>query len=182
LVDNPGIARIFDQWVQAGHHVANHTHRHPIFDAVSAEEYKDQIALADKYLDPWLSQAPKKFFRYTLNLWGDTEEKLHSVKEYLDKNGYTISEVTSWFYEWEYNYAYWACLLNSDKDGMEFIKKSFLDYSIAQLKYDNEASKKWFGREIPGIALVHTVPLFSDIAEAFLKLLNVGFEGTLFNS
>ncbi len=70
LVDNPGIARIFDQWVQAGHHVANHTHRHPIFDAVSAEDYKDQIALADKYLDPWLSQAPKKFFRYTLNLLG----------------------------------------------------------------------------------------------------------------
>ncbi len=54
---------------------------------------------------------------------------------------------------------------------MEFITKSFLDYSIAQLKYDNEASKKWFGREMPGIALVHTVPFFADIAEEFLKLL-----------
>lgn len=171
LIDDPGFAQIFDRWVQAGHHVANHTHRHPILNEVSAEAYKDEIALADRLLDPWLSKAPERFFRYTLNLWGDTEEKLHSVKNYLRRTGYAISEVTSWFYEWDYNYAYLTCLLASDKDGMEVIKKSFLEYSIAQLKHDNEEAKKWFGREILGIVLVHTVPLFADIAGEFLELL-----------
>jgi hypothetical protein len=177
LVRDPTLARVLDRWVQAGHHVANHTHRHPIIHDVSAEAYEEEIALAEKHLDPWLSQAPRKFFRYTLNLWGDTEEKVRKVKAYLDAKGYSVAEVTTWFYEWDWNHAYWNCLLTSDRDGIDFLKRTFLEFSLAQLKYDHEEATKWFGREISGVILAHNVPFFAEVAEDFFgRLRSEGVE------
>lgn len=165
LLKHPEFAFIMDRWVDAGHHVANHTHNHPELNDVSAETYIADIDLAHQHLGPWLSRAPAHYFRYTLNYWGDTEEKRAKVKSHLDERGYTPAEVTTWFYEWEWNRAYKNCLETKDDDGLFFLKQSFLDFSVAQLRYDMTAAKEWFGREICGITLGHNVPFFADVAD-----------------
>ena len=53
----------------------NHTHSHLVLTEIGSERYCGEIDLADRHLDPWLSKAPNRFFRYTLCLWGDTEER-----------------------------------------------------------------------------------------------------------
>jgi peptidoglycan-N-acetylglucosamine deacetylase len=92
LVKHPEFSRILDRWTDAGHFVGNHTHAHAELNDVRAEEYIDEIDLADVHLAPWLSKAPSKFFRYTLCHWGDTEEKRERVRSHLSERGYIPAE------------------------------------------------------------------------------------------
>jgi hypothetical protein len=171
LVEQPGLAAVLDRWVDAGHQVGNHTHGHPNLNEVSAEHYIEHIDLADRYLAPWMAKASGRYFRYTLNMWGDTEEKRHRVKAHLTASGYRIAEVTSFFYEWRFNAAYEKCLAQDDGEGIAFLKKSFIDYSIAQLRYDMESATAYFGRDIKGILLGHNVPFFAEVAGDLLAAL-----------
>ncbi len=174
LLEHPELSSVLDRWVAAGHHVANHTHSHPKLNDVNADRYIEEIDLAEKHLGPWLSMAPERFFRYTLNLWGNTEEKRRRVKAHLEARNYRITEVTTWFFEWRWNVAFTKCLARGDQDKIQFLKQSFLDFSVAQLRYDTESAAKWFGRDIKGITLGHNVPFFADIADAFFATLKRG--------
>ena len=177
ILKHPEFSTILDRWVDAGHHVANHTHNHPELNDVSAEEYIEDIDLADKHLGPWLSKAPGRYFRYTLDYWGNTEEKRSKVKSHLDARGYTAAEVTTYFFEWEWNRAYENCLDTKDQDGISFLKQSFLDFSVAQLRYDMQSAKDWFGQDVCGITLGHNVPFFADIAgDLFARLIEDGLQ------
>jgi hypothetical protein len=41
--DDPELLRVFDHWVEQGHHVANHTHHHASINWVDAETYIGDI-------------------------------------------------------------------------------------------------------------------------------------------
>ena len=180
LIKTPTQSQIFDKWVQAGHHIGNHTHSHPNLNEVSAEEYIKEIDLAAKYLEPWLKKAPSKLFRYTQNLWGNTNEKLVKVKNHITSSGYSIAEMTTLFYEWDWNYAYISSLQSNDVKGLEFLKSSFIDFSVAQLKYDQVEAAKWSGHEVLGIIIIHNVPFFSEVVEELL--VRLVSEGVMFIS
>ena len=177
LVKHPEFSHILDRWTSAGHFVGNHTHAHPELNDVSADEYIDEIDLADKHLRPWLSKSPSRFFRYTLCYWGNTEEKRERVKSHLETLGYTPAEVTTWVYEWQWNRALLNCLDASDTAGTELLKTSFLNFSAAQLRYDFHSMRAWFGRDVPGVVLGHNVAFFADVVDSFLaRLKDEGLE------
>jgi peptidoglycan-N-acetylglucosamine deacetylase len=100
LAQHPELGAVLDSWRAAGHHVGNHTHTHPVLTEIDAIRYCGEIDLADRYLEPWLSKAPTRYFRYTLCHWGDTEEKRASVLAHLAARNYKPADVTSWWYEW----------------------------------------------------------------------------------
>jgi len=170
LIKDPALSRIFDCWVDAGHYVGNHTHSHHTLHDVSAQKYIEDIELASHHLAPWVSRSPGRYFRYTLNRWGETEEKRRTVKAHLDASGYSIAEVTTWFYEWTWNRAYEKCLLAGDQDGIDFLKHSYLDFSLAQMRFDTQAVTAWYGREIKGIILGHNLPFMAEISDAMFDL------------
>ena len=177
LLKHPELAAVMDRWVDAGHHVANHTHNHPELNDVSADLYIEEIDLAERHLAPWLAKAPKRYFRHTLNLWGDTHEKLTRVKAHLDRRGYTVAEVTTMLYEWEWDRAYKNALQDGSHDDIAFLKQSFLDFSVAQIRYDTECARNWFGTDFLGITLGHFIPFFADFADAlFARLRDEGVE------
>ena len=177
LLDHPEYAAIMDSWVDAGHHVANHTHSHPELNDVEADAYIADIDLAEEHLRPWLSRAPSRFFRYTLNYWGDTQDKLSRVKAHLDDLGLEVAEVTTMFHEWEWNRAYKARLAANDREGIEYLKQSFLDFSVAQLRYDMECARDWFGHEVCGVTLGHNLPFFAEVADdLFSRLIGEGLQ------
>ena len=183
LVEDPTLGRIFDRWVDAGHHVANHTHSHQTLHDVSAETYIEDIELAAQYLAPWLARSPGKFFRYTLCRWGETEEKVRKVKAYLDANDYVVGEVTTWFLEWKWNSAYEECLRTDDKESIAFLKRSFLDFIVAQMAFDTASITEWYGQEVAGIALLHNVPFIAEVLDEMLaRLITAGVEFVPFES
>lgn len=165
---DPGMADIFDAWVGAGHHVGNHTHSHPLYNDTSADEFVHDIGIADGLLAPWMRKAPLKAFRYPLDLWGNTEEKRRRAREYLNANGYVCAEVTSWFFEWEWDRA-WRWLAQAGKTAeAEALKGRFVDFCIAQLRHDRECCRDYFGRDIVGISLIHTVGFIAEVADRLL--------------
>ncbi len=177
LLENPELSNVLDSWVAAGHHVANHTHSHPTLNEISADRYIEDIDLADLHLKPWISKAPERYFRYTYNLWGNTDDKRERVKAHLDELGYKVAEVTTFLYEWRWNAAYEKCLGKDDQAGIRWLKQSFLEFSVAQFRYDMKTAADWFGSDVHGIVLGHNVPFFAEIAsDLFRALRDQGLE------
>lgn len=92
--------------------------------------------------------------------------------------GLTPVDVTSWAYEWTWNRAYRNALEAKDEDAVAFVKSSFLDFFVAQLRHDMAAAEDWFGEEIIGLTLGHNVPFFADIAMDYFARLKP--EGAVF--
>ncbi len=171
LDKHPEMSAILDDWVADGHHVANHTHSHIELPDVSAEDFIADIDIAEQKLNRWVSQAPMKLFRHPLYHWGETEEKLRKINSHLEIRGLTPVDVTSWSYEWTWNRAYRNAMDAKDKDAMAFVRESFLEFSVAQLRHDMKTAQAWFGVEIIGITLGHNVPFFADVASDYFACL-----------
>ena len=169
---DPQWRSVLDDWVKAGHHVGNHTHSHVMLNDVSAERYIHDVAVADELLRPWLSQAPSKTFRYTLNLWGDTEEKRLKVKAYLDQAEYIPADVTTWLFEWEWDRA-WRHLRQEERtDEARQLEEDYVQFCIAQLRHDQQCCRDFFGREPVGILLGHNVQFFAVTLDALLTAMS----------
>lgn len=175
LETHPEFARILDDWVAAGHHVANHTHGHVQLPDVSAEDFIRDIDRAEEALAPWLARAPRKLFRAPLCHWGETPEKLGLVKAHLARAGLVAVDVTTWAYEWTWNRAWRNALDRRDLAAQTFIRESFLDFSVAQIRHDHAGLQARFGAGAIAIALGHPVPFFADVAaEWFERLTRAG--------
>jgi len=133
------------------------------------------IDTAERKLSRWVSQAPMKLFRHPLCHWGETEDKLRKVNSHLELRGLTPVDVTSWAYEWTWNRAYRNAMDAHDKSAMAFVRESFLEFSVAQLRHDMKTAQAWFDTEIVGITLGHNVPFFADVAsDYFARLREAG--------
>lgn len=168
---DPAYARILDDWVAAGHHVGNHTHTHPLLNETSAEDFIHDISVADELLAPWIRKAPTRAFRHPLDFWGNTEEKRVKVNAHLDELAYRGADVTSWFYEWEWDRAWRHLLQTGRAQDAERLKAEFVDYAAAQIAHDAMNCRTVFGREVIGIGLIHPVAFFTEVADAFFARL-----------
>lgn len=164
LEEHPDFALILEEWVAAGHHLANHTHAHVQLVDVSSDAFIAQIDRAEALLAPWLARAPRRLFRHPLCHWGETPQKLAAVNAHLARRGLTPVDVTTWAYEWTWNRAYRNTLEAGDRQAQDFVRESFLDFSVALMRHDHAALQARFGEQAIGIALGHNVPFFADVA------------------
>lgn len=167
----PEYARILDDWLAAGHHIGNHTHAHPLLNETSADDFIHDISVADELLAPWITKAPLRAFRHPLDFWGNTEEKRVRVNAHLDRLAYRSADVTSWFYEWEWDRAWQYLLKTGRTEEAERLKAEFVDYAAAQVAHDARNCRTVFGHEVIGIGLIHTLAFFTEVADAFFARL-----------
>lgn len=171
FVDDPTLTTIMDDWLAAGHHIGNHTHSHIILHQTSLDEYIANIDLADELLAPWIDKAPNRYFRYTWNIRGETEEKRVAVKTHIEALNYQPAECSSWFFEWDWDKAYVSCLERGDIEGITFLKQSFLEFAQKQLEHDDAGMQQIFGRAVPHILLLHNLSFVEEIFDDFLTVL-----------
>ena len=165
---DPETARILDAWTSAGHLVGNHTHSHPLLNDVSSDAFTADITIADELLKPWLARAPQKLFRHPLNLWGNTEEKRSAVNVHIEKLGYIPADVTTYFFEWEWDRA-WRWLGQKGRNAeAESLKSEFIEFCIAQLAYDQKCCREFFGHNVIGIALGHFVAFLAEVIDPLM--------------
>jgi peptidoglycan/xylan/chitin deacetylase (PgdA/CDA1 family) len=144
-----------EQYVKAGHLVANHTCTHPRLDDAGFEEYIRDTAQADTLLAP-LMLGPK-FFRYPFLNEGSEEKLRDSVRDWLQKNQYRHGAVS--IDNDDYLFAF---KLNKAKElkkkiDYEKVKALYLKHILAAAEfYDNLAREK-LGRSPKHVLLLHEV-------------------------
>jgi hypothetical protein len=168
---DPTYSQILDDWVAAGHHIGNHTHSHPLLNDTDPDDFIHDISVADELLTPWIAKAPLRAFRHPLDLWGNTENKRVRVNAHLARLGYRSADVTSWFYEWEWDRA-WRLLLQSGRlEEADSLKAEFVDYAAAQVVHDARNCRDFFEHDVVAIGLAHNVAFFAEVADAFFSRL-----------
>lgn len=166
--DDPELLRVFDHWVEHGHHVANHTHNHPSINWVDAQTYIGDIERTEEIIKRWASLAPTRYFRYCNDMWGDTADKQEKVGAYLQKHGYIPVPVTVGFRDSRFAPAYWRSLKRDDKDGVKYLRDAFVETAMHELRLHAANARAVFGRDPIHIWLIHGTPLGGDCLDRIL--------------
>lgn len=164
----PDLLRTFDHWVEAGHHIANHTHHHANLNWVTVPKYLADIERTETVIQPWSSRVPTRYFRYCMDNWGNTPEKHEGVKAYLDRHGFTPAPISIWFYDTEFLAPHWRASKAGDTDGLKLVRRLFVETAVQQLRVQAAAARAMFGRDPAHIWLIHGTPLAADCLSEIL--------------
>lgn len=168
LENDPGLLNTFDLWVESGHHVANHTHNHPPLNWVSAETYARDIETAEKYLGRYIRQAPRRCFRFCMDLWGDTACKCDAVLETLEGMGYTPIPVSIGFHDIRWNAAYCRVLKRGSSEEAARLRRAYVESALHELRVHAANARAVFGRDPVHIWLIHGTSIAADCLEEIL--------------
>ena len=166
--DDPEILRVFDHWVEQGHYVANHTHHHASINWIDAATYIGDIERTEAIIKRWAALAPRRYFRYCNDMWGDTAEKQEAVGAYLARHGYTPVPVSVGFRDSRFQAAYWRTLKRDDREGVAFLRREFVNAALHELRLHAANARAVFGRDPVHIWLIHGTPLGGDCLDEIL--------------
>ena len=159
---NRELLRVFDHWVEQGHCIGNHTHHHPSLNWVDAKAYVGDIQRSAEIIEPWISKAPRRCFRYCMDMWGDTPEKFAAVQAYLNSAHYTPVPISIGFHDVRYLTPYWRTLKAGDKEAAAWLRRCYIDSALHELRLHCASARAVFGRDPVHIWLIHGTPIASD--------------------
>lgn len=166
--EDPGLTGVLDAWCEAGHHIGNHTHYHSSLNWVQPGTYIEDIERSEAVIGDWIDRAPSRYFRYCMDMWGDTPEKTREVQTYLAKAGYTPAPLTYWFYDAQFMTPYMRTLKAGNTDDQAFLQDAFVDTAVSQLRNQVAAARASLGRDPVHIALVHGTAIAGDTYDRVL--------------
>lgn len=175
---NPEFGEVFEQWTEAGHHVGNHTHFHASLNWVKPDVYIDDIKRSEDVIGGYVDRAPTKYFRYCMDMWGNSADKTAQVQAWLAKAGYMPAPLSYWFYDAQFAVPYLRALHDKDEDVRNRIIDLFVETAIDQFIRQVTASYQILGRQQIHIGLLHGTAVTGDAADrvlAGLKGLGVEF-------
>jgi hypothetical protein len=162
VADDPDSLNALDKWVGRGHHVGAHTHSHCSLNWTNAKTYIDDIDRNIELLSPWLTQARSRYFRYSFDMWGDSQKKTDEVQAHLVRRGFTPAPISSWFYDVQFLPSYLRTLVSNDAEGSALVHRAFVETAVSALRNQAEAARQVFGRDPIHIGLVHGTPIAGD--------------------
>jgi peptidoglycan/xylan/chitin deacetylase (PgdA/CDA1 family) len=106
LDDDPRLTSVLDEWCAAGHHIGGHTHFHACLNWLGAERYIEDIDQSHELIEPWVAEAPTRYFRFAMDMLGDTQSKTEEVLTHLAQTGYMHAPISHWFYDTQFVFPY----------------------------------------------------------------------------
>lgn len=159
LAQEPASAPVLDAWRAAGFPLGNHTWTHPNLNAVSVQDYEDEIAKGEPLLKEKMGDAEGEYdwrwFRYPFLAEGDQPEKRAAIRSFLAGRGYRIAAVTMSFGDFAYNEPYARCMAKGDQAEIARLEAAWLKGAVQVLDNDRTMSMALYGREIPYVLLMH---------------------------
>jgi len=168
IEDDPSLLEVFDMWVESGHHVANHTHNHPPLNWLDADTYARDIEEAEKYLGRYINKAPKRCFRFCMDLWGDTACKCGAILGRLEEMGYTPIPVSIGFHDIRWNAAYCRVLKRGSPEEAAQLRRAYVESALHELRVHAANARAVFGRDPIHIWLIHGTSIAADCLEEIL--------------
>ena len=161
---------LLQQWVDAGAILGNHTYSHPDFNTLTVEEFEDEI-IRDEVVTRRLMQSRQPYqlyFRHPMTHTGDTQVKKEAIEKFLAERGYKIAPHTIEDSDYIFNAVYVDALHKHDDALAKRLRKAYLDFAIAALKFVEKISPKIFGREVAQTLLIHANDINADCLDEML--------------
>ncbi|OZC04614.1 hypothetical protein BSZ36_06065 [Rubricoccus marinus] len=155
-------------WVDAGHELGNHTYSHPSLFSTPLADFQDDVIRGEPLTRALLrarGSAPTDSLRYFrhpyLNVGPDLDTK-RAFEAWIGARGYQIAPVTHDNAEYIYALAYDRAIEAEDAALQARIADAYIAYMDTTAAYFEGLSRDLFGREIPGVLLLHANALNAD--------------------
>jgi peptidoglycan/xylan/chitin deacetylase (PgdA/CDA1 family) len=155
LDQDPATIEVLKAWRKAGEPLGSHTYSHLSLNEHTAAEYEANITKDEPLLSSLMVGEDWHWFRYPFLWEGDTLEKRHAIRGYLEQHGYKIARVSMDFEDYLWNAPYARCSAKQDVKSIEYLRKSYLETADNYITVFREATHTLYGRDIPYILLMH---------------------------
>ena len=155
LEEDPEDIAVLKAWRAAGNPLGNHAYSHPSLNDLTAAQFEADIAKNEPTLSKLMAGEDWHWFRYPFLLEGDTLEKRHAVRTYLQKNGYQVAQVSLDFEDYLWNAPYARCVAKRDDKSIEALRASYLATADQYITVFRDLTHTLYGRDIPYVLLMH---------------------------
>jgi len=169
--DDPDRSDSLKLWVDAGLPLGSHTFSHLDLTTHSAEEFEVEIAENEPFLQTLMGARDWHWFRYPYLHEGDTLEKRHAVRKYLQEHNYKVAEVTLDFEDYAWNNPYARCVAKQDNESIAWLKQSYLSTAAEYISLGQKMALQLYGRDIKHVLLLHTGAFDSVMLPELLDLM-----------
>ena len=159
------------QWVDSGMVLGNHTYSHPDFNALTVEQFEEEITKGDVVTRQLMrSRQPYQlYFRHPMTHTGDTKEKKEAVEAFLAARGYKVTPHTLENSDFIFNVPYAQALEKNDAALVKRLRDEYLAFTIAATEFAEKISPAVFGRAIPQLLLIHVNDINADCLDEMLS-------------
>jgi peptidoglycan/xylan/chitin deacetylase (PgdA/CDA1 family) len=151
----PDDIAVLKAWRAAGQPLGNHTYSHPALNERTPAEFEADIAKNEPILASLMPGSDWRWFRYPFLWEGETLEKRHAVRTYLQQNGYHIAQVSLDFEDYLWNEPYARCVTKHDDQSIDSLRATYLSTADQYITVFREATHTLYGRDIPYVLLMH---------------------------
>lgn len=155
LGETPETIEVLKAWRAAGQPLGSHTYSHPSLNDLTPSEFEANIAKNEPILSTLMAGQDWHWFRYPFLWEGDTLEKRHVVRTYLQQNGYQIAQVSLDFEDYLWNAPYARCVAKKDDQSIEALRASYLATADQYITVFRDVTHTLYGRDIPYVLLLH---------------------------
>ena len=156
-----GTARI-ERYAQAGHIIANHSHRHQSMRRIGVPNYIDDIFIADSLLRGFAGYNP--WYRYPFLDEGRTRSARDAIRAALTGNGYQNAYVTIDNYDWILDALFVEGHRTGRKIDFEQLKALYIEHLWNSVQFYDGLSREVLGRSVRHVLLLHE----NDLAALFI--------------
>ncbi|MEI9981195.1 MAG: polysaccharide deacetylase family protein [Edaphobacter sp.] len=173
LEKSPDDIAVLKAWRAAGDPLGNHAYSHPSLNELTVEQFEADIAKNELVLSELMAGQDWHWFRYPFLWEGDTLEKRHAVRAYLQKNGYQIAQVSMDFEDYLWNAPYARCVAKKDEKSIEALRTSYLATADQYITVYRDLTHTLYGHDIPYVLLMHVgafdAKMLPELIELFRK-------------
>jgi len=152
---HPEDIEVLKLWRSAGFPLGNHTYAHLSLDASTADEFDKNVAADEPVLKSLMGRQNWHWFRYPYLWEGDTLEKRHAVRQYLEEHKYHVAQVTLDFEDYLWNSPYARCVEKNDAASIEWLKSSYMATATEYIGLGRKMTTLIYGRDIRHVLLLH---------------------------
>lgn len=162
---------LLQDWVNAGMILGNHTYSHADFNALTAEQFAEEILKGEVVTRRLMrSRLPYQlYFRSPMTRTGNTQAKKEALEKFLAKHGYKMTPHTIENSDFVFNALYVQALKTNDDATAKRLRESYLDFTIAATEFAERISPQIFGREVPQTLLIHANDITADCLNEMLR-------------
>lgn len=169
LDDHPRLTSVLDDWCAAGHHIGGHTHFHACLNWLGAQRYIEDIDQSHELIEPWVAHAPSRYFRFAMDMLGDTRSKTDEVMTHLARTGYMHAPISHWFYDTQFVFPYDRAKRLDKEDDAAWLRDKFVETAVSCLRGQVAASRQNLGRCPAHISLIHNSAIAADTYDRVLE-------------